>query len=122
LINNGFNIFLQSLNEDLEVEKQDLLPEELPALATNIVIRGERMSKKIVRARPAIPGGEEVKVTVVSSVGDPIISLQDLLSYLMNGRTVIHLQLLDTFFNGNSDSANDSIRLKHFLPKNFGYV
>ncbi|XP_018017342.1 uncharacterized protein LOC108673960 isoform X2 [Hyalella azteca] len=78
------------------------------------------MSKKIVQARSSIPAGEEATVTVVSSVEDPIISLQDLLLYLMKSRTDIHLQLLDTFFNGNSSRADDSIRLKLFLRQNFG--
>ncbi|XP_047740811.1 E3 ubiquitin-protein ligase TRIM21 [Hyalella azteca] len=119
-----FDVFggeFQSLNEDLEAEKRHLLPEELPALAENVVIRGEKMSKKIVRAWSSIPAGEEATVTVVSSVEDPIISLQDLLLHLMNSHTVIHLQLLDTFFNGNSSRADDSIRLKLFLRQNFGY-
>ncbi|XP_018021318.1 tripartite motif-containing protein 2-like isoform X2 [Hyalella azteca] len=111
---------LQSLYKDLEAEKRRLLPEELQTLTENVVIKGERMSKKIVRAQPTIPAGAKATVTVVSSVEDPIISLQDLLLYLMNGRTAIHLRLLDSFFNGNSSSANDSLRLKHFLCKNFG--
>ncbi|XP_018016593.1 uncharacterized protein LOC108673302 [Hyalella azteca] len=116
----AFNGELRSLNEDLEAEKQNLLPEEFQALSKDIVVKGESMSKKIVRARPILAAREEATVTVVSSVQDPIISLQELLLYLMNGRTVIHLQLLDTFFNGNRSSADDSIRLKHFLCRNFG--
>ncbi|XP_018010195.1 uncharacterized protein LOC108667663 [Hyalella azteca] len=108
------------VNERLEAEKRQLLPEEFQAFAKDIVIKGESMSKKIVQAQPPIPTGEKATVTVVSSVEDPITRLQDLLLYLMNGRTVIHLQLLDTFFNGNSSSADDSIRLKLFLHRNFG--
>ncbi|XP_018008289.1 uncharacterized protein LOC108665988 [Hyalella azteca] len=111
---------LQSLNEDLEAEKRHLLPKELPALAKNVSINGERMSKKILQVRPIIPVGDKATVTVVSSVEDPITSLQDLLLYLMNGRTVIHLRLLDSFFNGNSSSADDFIRLQLFLHKKFG--
>lgn len=112
----------QLLDDRLETENRHLLPEEFLTLGGNAVIEGEKNSKKIMRAPHTTLEGENSTVTVISSLKDPISSLQDLLLNLVDSGKGIHLWLLDSFLNGCSGSAKDSARLKLFMNEELRYV
>ncbi|XP_018020665.1 uncharacterized protein LOC108677026, partial [Hyalella azteca] len=107
-------------NRLLEAQKKRLLPEEFLSVDREIVVEGERRSKKMKRTLQTVQRGEIETVTVISSEQEPILNLPDLLMKLYEWDCEIHLHLLDTFFRGSCDGTNDSIRLEVFLHREFG--